>query len=125
MKPHLAFSVLTATILLVSPLTGQDPGPTAAQRGALAVRGQPTMNPPLWSVQGYQNVWKQWGLAEKPADFQQTVQQRYGLHPAPYDNGGLPMGLHLAPGFFGKGVVNDCLLCHAGRVAGQTIIGAP
>src|SRR5262249_23326030 len=24
---------------------------------------------------------------------------------------------------FGKGIVNNCLLCHAGRVAGQTVIG--
>src|SRR5258707_11071570 len=33
------------------------------------------------------------------------------------------MGFHVAPGILGKGLVNDCLICHAGAVAGQNIIG--
>src|SRR5262249_30737404 len=37
---------------------------------------------------------------------------------------GRAMGLMEASGgFFGQGLVNNCLLCHAGTVAGQTIIG--
>ena len=48
---------------------------------------------------------------------------RYGLHAAPFDNHGLPLGLQLAPTLLGKGIVNNCLLCHAGTVAGQTVIG--
>jgi len=94
-----------------------------AQRGALAVRGRPEMNPPLWSQSAFDNLWKRWGLTEKPADFAQQVRARYGLQSAPYANDELPMGLHYVKGAFGKGIVNDCLLCHAGRVAGQTIIG--
>jgi hypothetical protein len=94
-----------------------------ADRGALAVRGKPAMNPPLWSARSYDQLWKRWGLTEKPADYDERLRQRYGLHQAPYDNAGLPMGLHYAQGLLGKGVINDCLLCHAGNVAGQTVIG--
>jgi hypothetical protein len=35
----------------------------------------------------------------------------------------VPMGLHYSKGLLGTAVVNDCLLCHAGVVAGQTVIG--
>ncbi len=94
-----------------------------AQRGALAVRGQPAMNPPLCSAGAFDDLWKRWGLTAKPADFAKQIEDRYGLYPAPYANDGLPMGLHRSQGLFGKGIVNDCLLCHAGRVAGQTVIG--
>jgi mono/diheme cytochrome c family protein len=95
----------------------------ARERGARAVRGEPAMNPPLWSRKAFDNLWKQWGLKEKPADFDAAVRARYGLHAAPYDNHGLPMGLHESKGLLGTGVINDCLLCHAGTVAGQTVIG--
>jgi Cytochrome c len=110
-------------MLLAWGVLAQEPGPSSAQRGALAVRGQRAMNPATWSARAYGDVWQQWGLSEKPADFDRRFRERYGLHPAPYENAGLPMGLHYANGPFGKGVVNDCLLCHAGVVAGQTIIG--
>jgi mono/diheme cytochrome c family protein len=99
-----------------------DAGP-AAVRGRDAVRGRPALNPPVCSVAAYEALWKRWGLAEKPADYAAAVRDRYGLHPAAYENGGLPMGLHPAPGLFGKGVGTDCLLCHAGEVAGRTVVG--
>jgi mono/diheme cytochrome c family protein len=95
----------------------------AIANGRGAVRGAPPMNPPLWSMAALDGVWKQWGRKEKPADFDRALRERYGLHTAPYANNGLPMGLHISTGIFGKGVVNDCLLCHSGQVAGQTIIG--
>jgi len=100
------------------------PAGPAAERGRDAVRGRPALNPPVCSVDGYENLWKRWGLAEKPADHARAVRERYGLHEAPYANGGLPMGMHEARGLFGqRGVGTDCLLCHAGTVAGQTIVG--
>ncbi len=97
------------------------PGPSAAERGAVAIRMP--LNPPTVSAHGYANTWKQWGLAKKPADFDKYFRQRYGLVAAPYENHGLPMGLHYKDGPRGKGIGGDCLLCHAGSVAGQTIIG--
>jgi cytochrome c5 len=82
-----------------------------------------SLNPPIWSVKAYENAWKRWGVPAKPTNYAEAFMERYGLHPAPFDNKGRPMGLIEAQGFFGKGIVNNCLLCHAGRVAGQTIIG--
>lgn len=94
-----------------------------ADRGQEAARGRPPLNPSLSSLAAYQDIWKRWGVHEKPANYQAALQQRYGLEVAPYVNDGLPMGLHATQGFLGKGVGGDCLLCHAGSVAGQTIIG--
>jgi hypothetical protein len=113
----LCLFVFTAT------LAAQHADPQAIKRGSDAVRGKIVMNPPTWSAAAYDKVWQQWGLKEKPADFAEQFRDRYGLHPASYDNGGLPMGLHYTPGFLGKGIVNDCLMCHAGVVAGQTVMG--
>jgi hypothetical protein len=95
---------------------------TAAERGREVVLRQP-LNPPLWSLKAYDNAWKQWGVAEKPADYGHAFRQRYGLHAAPYDNRGLPMGLMESKGLLGKGIINNCLLCHAGSIAGRTYIG--
>ncbi len=96
---------------------------TAAERGREYVHSP--FNSPLFSMKAYENAWKQWGLKEKPENYEQMFRERYGLHVAPYDNNGLPMGFHEARGLLGKGVGNDCLLCHAGSVAGQTYIGLP
>jgi mono/diheme cytochrome c family protein len=49
--------------------------------------------------------------------------QRYGLHPAPFDNKGLPMGLRKTRGLLGQSITNDCLVCHAGSIAGQSVLG--
>jgi len=83
------------------------------------------LNPPFWSLRAYQNAWRQWGVGEQPADYARAFRERYGLHPPLYENGGLPMGFTRPRGLLGlgQGLGNDCLLCHAGTVAGQTIIG--
>ena len=95
---------------------------TPAERGREIMFSR-SLNPPLWPQKAYESVWKQWGLSEKPANFTEAFMERYGLHQAPFDNKGRPMGLIEAQGLLSKGIVNNCLLCHAGRVAGQTIIG--
>jgi mono/diheme cytochrome c family protein len=117
----------TATLIIAATtsaglLADQSPA-DRAQRGALAVHGKPALNPALWSRSAYDNAWKQWGCKEKPADYDRAFRERYGLHQPPYENHGLPMGLHEAPRLLGKGITNDCLLCHAGSIAGQTYIG--
>ncbi len=92
-------------------------------RGAEVVRKP--MNPPFWSLRAYDDAWKRWGVAEKPADYDRAFRDYYGLHPAPYENAGLPMGIHRTKGLLGigQGLGNDCLICHGGTVAGQTLIG--
>jgi cytochrome c2 len=98
--------------------TPQDP----AERGRDTLLHRP-LNPAVWSRSAYDNLWKTWGLSEKPKEYDRAVRERYGLHTAPFDNRGLPLGLMESGNFLGKGVVNNCLLCHAGTVAGQTVIG--
>ena len=92
------------------------------QRGRAALLERAYL-PVAWSEQAYQNVWKIWGLKEKPANFEALFRERYGLHPAPYPNDGLPMGLRYTRGLLGRGITNDCLLCHASSLFGQSIIG--
>jgi len=113
---------LLAIVPFGSRLTAGDKEKTPAERGWSAL-SEKTLNPGLWSPRAFDNLWKTWGLKEKPADYDQAVRQRYGLHIAPFANQGLPLGLQLAPKLVGKGIINNCLLCHAGRVAGQTVIG--
>jgi len=95
----------------------------SASRGAEVVRKP--LNPPFWSLRAYDEAWKRWGVAEKPADYDRAFREYYGLHAAPYDNAGLPMGIHRAKGLLGMGqaIGNDCLICHGGTVAGKTIVG--
>ncbi len=123
MKRHTTWIAALILAAAVGAAQAHEGDNKAAQRGFGAVRGQPPMNPPLWSQRAYDNLWKRWGLKEKPADYDAAVREQYGLQRAPYTNNGLPMGLHVSAGLFGKGLINDCLLCHAGRVAGQTVIG--
>jgi hypothetical protein len=79
--------------------------------------------PAFWSKSAYDNVWKQWGVSEKPADYDHAFMDRYGLHPAPYANDGLPMGLKPGTLLFRAGLAVDCMVCHAGSIAGQSYIG--
>jgi hypothetical protein len=96
---------------------------TSAERGREAVHRP--LNPPFWSPRAYENAWKRWGVTEKPPDYAIAFRDRYGMHPAPYENGGLPMGFTRPRGLLGlgRGLGNDCLLCHGGTVADRTIIG--
>jgi mono/diheme cytochrome c family protein len=116
-------SLLCSGGLCLSPgLSAQAAEQTPAERGR-EIMFYRSLNPPIWSLRAYDNVWKQWGVPAKPANYTEAFMERYGLHPAPFENKGRPMGLLEARGLFGKGIVNNCLLCHAGRIAGQTIIG--
>jgi mono/diheme cytochrome c family protein len=120
------FLIMALVVLLGlrSSAQGQNRGEKpSVERGAGAVRGRPPLNPAVWSAAAFDNAWKVWKLQEKPAEYDAAFGHRYGVHAAPYENGGLPMGLHVASGPLGKGLGSDCLLCHAGRVAGQTVIG--
>jgi mono/diheme cytochrome c family protein len=107
---------------LTSMQSSETGGRTAAERGREIVLRQP-LNPGFWSLQAYEDAWKRWGVAEKPADYGRAFRERYGLHAAPYDNRGLPLGLMQSNRLLQKGIVNNCLLCHAGSIAGRTYIG--
>jgi mono/diheme cytochrome c family protein len=112
------------TILLVPlavfPLLAAEP--TAAERGYKALTGT-AFSPGFWKTTSVENAWKQWGVKEKPADYDAAFRDRYGLHPAPYPNDGLPMGLRKADILLRKGIGADCMLCHGGSVLGKSYVG--
>jgi hypothetical protein len=66
--------------------------PTAAERGYAALTTTAFI-PGFWSPRAVEEAWRQWGVREKPADYAAAFRDRYGLHPSPYPNDGLPMGL--------------------------------
>jgi mono/diheme cytochrome c family protein len=101
---------------------------SAAERGKRLLLGR-VYNPPSMHPQAYDNAWKHWGLERKPAaaDYGRLFRERYGLHAAPYPNGGLPMGLRRAHVNLGlvkrEGLTVDCLVCHGGSIAGKSHVG--
>jgi cytochrome c5 len=121
-----------ATILLIcclSPLVRggeKDPVDTPAERGKKALLGR-HFNTPTIPVSAYENAWKYWekGLKAKPDDYGVAVRERYGLHEAPYPNGGYPMGIREAKGLLGKMLTTDCMICHAGSLMGKSYVGMP
>lgn len=96
--------------------------PTPAQRGE-QILTQTAFIRAFWPSSAYENVWKQWGIAEKPKDYDAAIIARYGLHPAPYPNDNLPMGLRKAPMLFTTGIGIDCLSCHGSSLLGKSIVG--
>ncbi len=99
-----------------------------AQEKSAAERGRDYLlrhafNPAFWSEKAYQEAWKQWGIQEKPADYDRAFREHYGLAEAPHDNGGKPLGLLPTTGLLGKGITQTCLACHAATLFGKTVIG--
>src|SRR6266852_6193055 len=112
-------------LILVIALTGRAAdAPSPAERGRIALLTR-SFNPTIWSTNAYDNVWRQWGLSARPANFEEAFGQRYGLPEAPYPNDGYPMGVRSSGGLLGKGLSTDCLVCHGGSIAGHSHIGLP
>jgi hypothetical protein len=124
MKRALLLGTLTAlagTALAQSPATATDA--EAAVRGKKALETR-AFTPGFVPIKSYDNLWRHWGdLKEAPKDYPRAVGERYGLHPAPYNNGRYPMGLREGPGFLGNAVTFDCMLCHAGSILGKSYVG--
>ena len=116
--------VVMATILPATAARTADA--EAVERGKKALLGK-CYAPPTMTRRAYEVIWKQWGVKEKPAaaDYDRLFRRRYGLHEAPYPNGGLPMGLRPAslPLGLGKGIGMDCMVCHGGSIAGKSYVG--
>ncbi|MHC5537481.1 c-type cytochrome, partial [Singulisphaera rosea] len=85
---------------------------------------------PGWDAATYRRVSQLWGeRAPTPdssaEDYAKAFNQRYGLHPAPYPNDGLPMGLRRGNGPDGSkvGLQIDCMVCHGGAIGGTSYVG--
>src|SRR3954453_23312685 len=96
-----------ALVAFVSPLRAGEP--SAAERGYKALT-ETAFIPGFWKSGSIANAWKQWGVAEKPANYDDAFRERYGLHPAPYPNGDLPMGLRKTSILFKPAIGADCML---------------
>jgi hypothetical protein len=115
-----------AILMLANSIQASEPMralPAAAQRGKAALESKAFI-PSFWPRAAYDLAWKQWGIAEKPKDYAAAFNDRYGLHPAPYENAGLPMGLRSAPYLpLVKGIALDCMTCHGSSLLGKSYVG--
>ncbi|MEO6950311.1 MAG: hypothetical protein ABI321_00755, partial [Polyangia bacterium] len=77
--------------------------------------GEPAI--PRIAIESLSVVWP--GGENYPGTYWSAFRERYGLHEAPFDNDGLPLGIRPV----GNYVTFDCMLCHAGTVAGTAMLG--
>ena len=116
------FALVALSVL--APLSANDAA-SAAERGRVALTTR-LFTPAIWTMAAYKNAWQTWQppLKEAPRDYDRAFREHYGLHPAPYANGGVPMGLRPAASLLVKSALGyDCMLCHAGSIAGTSYIG--
>src|SRR5437879_12365476 len=81
---------------------GQTDEPTPAERGKRALFTRP-FTAAMWKTDAYAEVWRQWGVKERPADYARAFMDRYGTHPAPYAKGALPLALPTGSHVLGNG----------------------
>src|SRR3954468_19601182 len=121
------FGFLMATV--VPSARAGDVDREAAERGRVALTSTGYLKP-AGSSEAYANAPKSWGASapepsRDPGAYSAAFARRYGLHPAPYPNDGLPMGLRRANGPDGTkaGPQIDCLICHGGSIGGTSYVG--
>lgn len=118
----IAVLVVSSMALPVSHSRAEESESVRRGRKALLERA---FNTKIWSARAYDEAWRQWqnGAKAAPPRYAEAFQERYGLHPAPYANGDLPMGLRRVFSLLGAGITTDCLMCHGGSIAGQSYVG--
>ncbi len=101
----------------------------AAARGKQALTLQGFLKPE-WSDRVYAGVPRLWDQPapdpeKDPSGYAAAFRYRYGLHPAPFPNDGLPLGLRkgIGPGGVKTGLQIDCMICHGGSIGGQSYVG--
>ena len=97
----------------------------AVERGRLALTSTGYLKP-AWGEGAYRGVAKLWDDPPSPdVPYAASFNRRYGLHPAPFPNDGLPMGLRRGEGPEGvkTGLQIDCMVCHGGSIGGTSYVG--
>lgn len=118
-----AFWILLSIAVLAASAAPPTEYSEAAQRGYDNLTKKAYV-PGTWTRQAYDNAWKRWpNQKEKPANYDEAFREHYGLHPAPYPNNGLPMGLKETKPFLGRTLTLDCLICHGGSIFGHSHLG--
>lgn len=102
---------------------------TPAERGRVALTTKSHLKP-AWGNEAYRKAGALWeGGApdpdQDPEGYAAAFRKRYGLHPAPYLNDDLPMGLRYVKGPDGSktGIQLDCMVCHGGSIGGTSYVG--
>ncbi|WP_240906986.1 c-type cytochrome [Paludisphaera rhizosphaerae] len=123
--------LLVAAAFSTSTTAGEPPDPAAVERGRKAMEGRQFLNAE-WSDAAFKGVAKFWGEPAPDPDvdpdgYARAFAKRYGFHPAPFPNDGLPMGLKRSTKADGKtrGMQVDCLVCHGGSIGGKSYVGLP
>lgn len=118
-----------ALLALSSPARADEgpPDPAAIERGRIALTQTGHLSP-HWKAETYAKAGTVWGGPDPTSDpdgYAAAFNRRYGLHPAPYPNDGLPMGLRRGVTRAGKkeGINVDCMICHGGSIGGTSIVG--
>ena len=126
MRDVLAGVSLIAWLAAAGQAAPPDP---AAERGRIALTLKGFLAP-AWGDDAYRHAGKFWKTSSPdpdsdPEGYAAAFRQRYGLHPAPYPNDGLPMGLRRALGPSGtkEGLQIDCMVCHGGSIGGTSYVG--
>lgn len=110
-------------------------GLTASERGRLLLTGQSFLSPE-WKLDAYPGASCYWeGVAvpdpeRDPEGYASAFASRYGLHPSPFPNDGLPMGIRRATEIDPDegeeprvGLQVDCMICHGGSIGGTSYVG--
>ena len=128
MNRRLPLAILFAALVTSVPARSADPKPDAS-RGYRTLRTKAFL-PADFDQAVFDNLWKRWPkpLREKaakatPQERRRMTFERYGLIESPDTPGKGP-----AIGYVDDrkgGWVMNCLVCHAGKVAGKTIPGLP
>jgi len=110
-------------------------GPDSETQGDAAARGRVALTAtgylkPAWSDDAYRRAGRLWGSdvpdpETQPVAYAAAFNRRYGMHPAPFPNESLPMGLRRGNGPDGTktGIQLDCMVCHGGSIGGTSMVG--
>jgi mono/diheme cytochrome c family protein len=122
-------SVPGVIVVLATLASGAAPDPEAAERGRVALTATGYLKP-AWGDGAVRRAGRFWpgdspDPEAEPAAYAAAFNRRYGLHPAPYPNDCLPMGLRRGngPGGARAGLQIDCLVCHGGSIGGTSYVG--
>jgi hypothetical protein len=120
-----------ASLLAGYRATAAEPDSAAVERGRIALT-QHSYLKAEWSIEAYRGAWKLWNTSapdpsKDPDGYARAFARHYGLHPAPYPNDGLPMGLRWSRKAEGTktGIQVDCMACHGGSIGGKSYVGLP
>src|SRR5690349_10351706 len=79
--PYMSRGFLSLTLVVIGGLGWRLASATEATERPSIERGREAvatwqLNPGIWSVNAYDNIWKVWGLKEKPANLTQLFRER-------------------------------------------------